>query len=100
MSTSATPKPSDDAVILVAPEDQVIPALFGEGQGLYPQRKDTFLYSFILHMIAVGLLIWSGHWVLEHKEQIKQQVVGVVTDISPYLPMNVSKTKAGGGGGG
>ncbi len=81
-------------------EDQVIPALFGEGEGLYPQRKDTFLYSFIIHMIAVGLLIWSGHWVLEHQDEIKQQVIGVVTDISPYLPMAVSKTKAGGGGGG
>ena len=78
----------------------MIPALFGEGEGLYPQRKDTFVYSFIVHMLAVVLLIWSGHWALEHKEQIKQQVTGLVTDIGPYLPLPISKTQGGGGGGG
>lgn len=78
----------------------VLPTLFGEGQGLYPQRKETFLYSFLAHMIMAGLLIWSGHWVYSHKEEIKQQVTNIVTDISPYVPMQVSKTKAGGGGGG
>src|SRR3974377_108845 len=78
----------------------ILPTLFGEGEGLYPQRKDTFVYSFILHMVAAGLIIWSGHWVVEHHEEIKQQVVGLVTDISPYIPLPVSKTKAGGGGGG
>ena len=85
---------------MVAPQDQVIPALFGEGEGLYPQRKDTFVYSFIVHMLAVLLLIYSGHWALEHKDEIKQQMIGVVTDISPYLPLPASKTRAGGGGGG
>ena len=74
--------------------------MFGEGQGLYPQRKDTFVYSFLLHTVAAGLIIWSGLWVNEHKEELKKQVVGLVTDISPYVPMAVSKTKAGGGGGG
>ncbi len=100
MSTPVVTKPPAEQAPSVAPEDQVIPALFGEGQGLYPQRKDTFLYSFVIHMAAVGLLIWSTHWVFEHHEQIKQQVVGLVTDISPYVPLPVSKTRAGGGGGG
>ena len=51
-------------------------------------------------MLAVALLIWSGHWAFEHKDEIKQQMIGVVTDISPYLPLPASKTRAGGGGGG
>ena len=84
----------------VAPQDQVLPTLFGEGQGLYPQRKDTFVYSFVVHMLAVGLIIWSGHWAFQHKDEIKQQVIGLATDISPYLPLPVSNTRAGGGGGG
>ena len=42
MSTPAAVKPATEAEPQVAPQDQVIPALFGEGQGLYPQRKDTF----------------------------------------------------------
>ncbi len=100
MSTPVLPKPSSEKVPEVAPQDQVIPALFGEGQGLYPQRKDTFIYSFVGHMLFVGLLLWSASWTYSHKDQIKQQVVGLVTDISPYLPMKVSKTRAGGGGGG
>jgi protein TonB len=78
----------------------ILPTLFGEGQGLYPQRKDTFVYSFILHMLAAGLLIWSGHWAYSHQDEIKQTVTGIVTDISAYVPLPVSKTKAGGGGGG
>jgi len=78
----------------------ILPTLFGEGEGLYPQRKDTFIYSFVLHMVAAGLIIWSGSWAFEHKDEIKQQVAGLVTDISAYVPLPVSKTKAGGGGGG
>src|SRR5580704_16925425 len=101
MPTSVAPKPpSKEAISKVAPQDQVIPALFGGGQGLYPQRKDTFLYSFVIHMVAVGLLIWSGHWVIEHKDEIKMQAVGLVTDITPYLPLPASKNRSGGGGGG
>ncbi len=59
MATSAAPKPVSETVPACA-QDQVIPALFGEGEGLYPQRKETFVYSFVLHMVAVGLLIWSS----------------------------------------
>ena len=100
MSTPAAVKPAKAPVVQIAPQDQVIPALFGEGEGLYPQRKDTFVYSFVIHMLVVVLLIWSGHWALEHKDQIKQQAGLLITDISPYLPLPASKTRAGGGGGG
>jgi len=100
MSTTAAPKPAREIPPAAPPQDPVLPTLFGEGQGLYPQRKETFLYSFIVHMLAVGLLLWSTHWALEHKDEIKQQVTGLVTDISPYLPLPASKTRAGGGGGG
>jgi len=100
MATTAATKPAKEQLPVIAPQDQVLPTLFGEGQGLYAQRKDTFLYSFIIHMVAVGLLVWSGHWAFEHRQEIKQQVTGLVTDISPYMPMSVSKTRAGGGGGG
>src|ERR1700690_11674 len=99
MSTGEVSKSANEPA-QVPLKDQVIPALFGEGEGLYPQRKDTFLYSFVAHMLAVGLLIWSGHWVFEHKDDIKQQVIGVVTDISPYIPLPTSKNRMGGGGGG
>jgi TonB family protein len=100
MSTPVLTKAETAKPATVEQKHDILPTLFGEGQGLYPQRKDTFVYSFILHMIAAALLIWSGHWVVTHQDEIKQQVVGLVTDVSPYLPLPVSKTKAGGGGGG
>jgi protein TonB len=100
MSTPVLTKAETEKPPTVEQHHDILPTLFGEGQGLYPQRKDTFVYSFILHMVAAGLLIWSGHWVVTHQDEIKQQVVGLVTDVSPYLPLPVSKTRAGGGGGG
>lgn len=100
MSTPVLTKTEPEKPPVVEERHDILPTLFGEGRGLYPQRKDTFVYSFIGHMVAVGLIIWSGFWVNEHKDEIKQHVVGLVTDISPYVPMAVSKTKAGGGGGG
>src|SRR5271167_1300630 len=100
MATPVLPKAEAEKPATVKQQHDILPTLFGEGQGLYPQRKDTFVYSFILHMVAAGLLIWSGSWVVTHQEEIKQQMVGLVTDVSPYLPLPVSKTRAGGGGGG
>ena len=100
MSTPVVTKAEPEKGASVEQHHDILPTLFGEGQGLYPQRKDTFVYSFTLHMVAAALLIWSGHWMVSHKDEIKQQVVGLVTDISPYIPLPVSKTKAGGGGGG
>jgi periplasmic protein TonB len=100
MSTPVVTKTEALAPPSVEERHDILPTLFGEGEGLYPQRKATFVYSFILHTIAAGLIIWSGFWVNEHKEEIKQQVVGLVTDISPYVPLPISKNKMGGGGGG
>jgi periplasmic protein TonB len=100
MSVPVAQKPTEPVQSPVPQQHDVLPTLFGEGQGLYAQRKDTFLYSFVIHVVAVALLLYSTHWVVSHQDEIKQQVVGLVTDISPYLPMQVSKTRAGGGGGG
>jgi TonB family protein len=55
--------------------------------------------SYLLNVAVVALLVWSGHWVVEHRQEIKQQVVGLVTDVSPYI-LPPSKKPAGGGGGG
>jgi len=100
MSTPVLAKTEPEKPPAAETRHDILPTLFGEGEGLYPQRKDTFVYSFIVHIIGAALLIWSGHWVVEHHEEIKQQVVGLVTDVSPYLPLPISKTKMGGGGGG
>jgi len=77
----------------------ILPTLFGESQGLYRIQRSTFLLSFLLHVLAALLLFMSSTFIVSHRRQIRQQVVGLVTDISPYV-LPASATKAGGGGGG
>jgi len=87
MPSSATP-PAD-----------VLPTLFGEGYGLYRTRPGAFVFSFALNITVGILLAWSGHWVVEHRHEIKQNITSLVADISPYA-LPPSKKEAGGGGGG
>jgi len=77
----------------------VMPTLLGEGYGIYQSRPSAFIYSFVLNVVAIALLVWSGHWVVSHKEEIRQRVIGIVSDPGAYA-LPASKTQAGGGGGG
>ncbi|HYL14740.1 MAG TPA: energy transducer TonB [Terriglobales bacterium] len=91
MTTAASPPSA---------QPSVLPTLFGEGYGTYRTRPSAFVFSFSLNILVAVLLVWSGHWVVQHREQIKQQVVGLVTDISPYALPPSAKESGGGGGGG
>ena len=77
-----------------------LPTLLGEGYGSYRARPSAFIASFALNILVTGLVVWSGHWVVQHREQIRQQVMGVVTDVSPYILPKATKESGGGGGGG
>src|SRR5437016_1040413 len=82
------------------PQPRVLPTLFGEGYGTYRTRPSAFIFSFALNIFVTALVVWSGHWVVQHRQEIKQQVVGLVTDISPYVLQPSAKESGGGGGGG
>jgi TonB family protein len=83
-----------------ATEPAILPTLFGEGYGLYTIRKSTFVFSFLGHVLAIALLLAFGRLVVVHRHELRQQVIGIVTDVSPYiLPPSASKTGGGGGGG-
>jgi periplasmic protein TonB len=77
-----------------------MPTLLGEGYGTYRARPAAFIASFVGNFLIVAVLVMSTHWVVEHRQQIKQQVVGIVTDISPYVLPPSAKESGGGGGGG
>lgn len=81
------------------PQPPLLPTLTGEGYGDYKARPVSFVVSYAVNVAVAALLIWSGHWVVENHAAIKQQVVSLVTDVSPYV-LPPSKTVAGGGGGG
>lgn len=80
-------------------EQAILPTLVGEGPGLYQIQRNSFFVSFTVHALIVVLLLVSSSYVVRHRQEIRQQMIGVVIDISPYL-LHPSKSRAGGGGGG
>lgn len=77
----------------------ILPTLFGEGYGLYEIRKGSFLLSFVAHAVVLVLILASSSYLVTHRREIRQQIMQVVTDVSPYI-LPPLRTKAGGGGGG
>lgn len=78
----------------------ILPTLFGAGYGTYEVRPTNFILSFLMHTLAVAILLVSGMLFVENKDTIKRNVISLVGgDISPYV-LPPSATKAGGGGGG
>ncbi len=82
------------------PQPSVLPTLFGEGYGVYRTRAGPFVFSYIANVVLSALLVWSGHWMVEHRKEVKQRMAGLVTDISPYVLPSAAKEAGGGGGGG
>ena len=83
-----------------SPESSVLPTLFGEGYGSYRAHTSAFVFSYAANLFIAALVAWSGHWFVTHRQEIKQQVMGIVTDVSPYVLPPSSKPAGGGGGGG
>lgn len=83
-----------------ASQPVILPTLFGEGYGSYKAHVGAFVFSYLANVLVVAVVVWSGHWVFEHRQEVKQQVVGLVTDISPYVLPPSGKEAGGGGGGG
>jgi len=57
------------------------------------------VFSFLGHTLAVAMFFASGRFVAVHRHEIRQQVIGIVAEVSPYI-LPPSASKAGGGGGG
>jgi len=85
LSCPAVPQPPEPGVRPAAPEQPVLPTLFGEGHGLYRSRRSTFILSYLGHLAAVGLLLLAGRFLATHRQQIRPQVISMATEISPYV---------------
>lgn len=81
-----------------ASDEQILPTLFGTGYGNYPVRRSNFAASAVLHAAAIAIVLASSVWIAGHPQQVKQQVISLISPGDYALP--VAKTKAGGGGGG
>jgi len=94
---AAQPAPAPATEVAQPP---FLPTLTGEFGGEYKARPSAFLVSYLINVVVGALLIWSSHWVFVHKQEIKQHVVSLVTDVSPYVLPSSKKEVGGGGGGG
>jgi TonB family protein len=104
MSTSAVNQsqiPPGRGPIVPGPgprQSDILPSLFG-GYEQYPVHANNFILSFLLHVLAMALLLISGMFFAKKQDVIRRQVASLITDISPYV-LPPSATQAGGGGGG
>jgi len=99
MSTGEVIKTPESPAVVRREEPDILPTLFGAGYGTYKAQSKNFILSFLVHTLAAILLLTSGYWMVQHKQEIKLQVSNLVTDISPYI-LPPAATRAGGGGGG
>ncbi len=102
---SAAPSARMPGAVRPAPAGQfsVLPTLLGAGSGFHRTHAGSFLLSFLVHALALALLLTSGSVVITHRKQIKQEMIGIVTDVSPYILSSAGKgsgSSGGGGGGG
>ncbi len=100
MSFLTTKKSEAAAQTAVAPPTDILPTLFGAGYGTYSVRPTNFIISFVIHMLGITGILLSSMFVATHQQEIKRQVVSLVTDISPYVLPASDKQSGGGGGGG
>lgn len=96
LSNSDHPNSSAAPAQMPIPQPVVMPTLLGVGYGNYEVKANNFLVSVAIHIVLVGLLIWSASWVSTHQEQVRQAVVPL---ISPFV-MPAAPDQTGGGGGG
>lgn len=81
-----------------APGPVVMPTLLGVGYGNYDAQPNNFVYSFVIHLIAVFAIIYSTHFMVQHAAEIKQNVITLIAPDDMVL--SPSKKVVGGGGGG
>jgi len=81
------------------PEPTILPTLFGEGYGNYNARPGAYILAYAVNLLVAVAILAASQWILEHRQDLKQKVVGLVTDISPYV-LKSSPDQSGGGGGG
>ncbi len=99
MSSIALHHRSATPVVRPAPENATLPTLFGAGYGLYRTQRSSFVLSFVGQTLAIAVFLLLSRLLVAHRHEIHQQVIGIVTDVSPYI-LPPSTSNAGGGGGG
>lgn len=96
----ASPLRAPATLVRVPDPFSTLPTLFGQSSCQYPVLGTNFLLSFLVHTLALIVLATSGVYVIGHRKHIQQQVVGLLTEVSPYESPPAPHSNGGGGGGG
>ena len=82
---------------LALEQEGILPTLFGQGYGTYKSKPGAFIASYACNLLVTILLVWSGHWFVQHHKELSRDLRGLIDQATYLLP---SSTQAGGGGGG
>jgi TonB family protein len=79
---------------------EILPTLFGAGDGTYPVHRGNFAISAVIHAGLIAVLATAGFWMTKPAQLTPHTTSVVLTDISAYpFPPSIDKTGGGGGGG-
>ena len=78
---------------------EILPTLFGAGDGTYPVHRGNFAISAAIHAALIAVLATAGLWVTKQTELTPHATSVLLTDISSYAPPAINKSRGGGGGG-
>jgi TonB family protein len=90
---------TDPVLAQKLPEPVIMPTLLGVGYGNYDAQPNNFYISFVVHILAVVLIVVSTKFFVDNAPQIRQQVVELIDPGSITLPPSASESGGGGGGG-
>jgi periplasmic protein TonB len=79
--------------------EEVLPILFGAGDGTYSIRPGNFAISAAVHCALVALIALGGLWATKQPRLTSHTSAVLLTETSAY-PLPVAVNKSGGGGGG
>jgi TonB family protein len=79
---------------------EILPTLFGAGDGTYPVHRGNFAISAVIHAGLIAVAATAGFWMTKPAQLRAHTTSVVLTDISAYaLPPSIEESGGGGGGG-
>ena len=80
--------------------DEILPTLFGGGDGTYPVHRGNFAISASIHAVLIAVVATAGLWMTNQEHLMPHATSVLLTDVSAYaLPSSIKKSRGGGGGG-
>src|SRR6516165_4526865 len=80
-------------------QHDVLPTLFGDGYGVYKVQKQSFVLSFMLQSLGLGLILLLGTIVAKNPKVVTNNISSMMDGAVP-LVLNAGTKEMGGGGGG